>query len=113
MAILQGEVYDRPYSCAAAIRSHLLKRVSRRPSFPFGDHSDLDVLCQAQNLRNQAVSGKKVPAAGTRSGEENLGNLVTVGEIHQSLGRTLAIQYSRLNMKVACEVEMPLNGLPL
>src|SRR5437588_11234688 len=78
--------------------------------FPsLGNHCDLNVLREAENLGDQAVAVQELPGSGTRACQKDLGDLMTMGELNQSRGRILALQDSRFDMKIARKVEMFFN----
>src|SRR5262249_30297727 len=76
----------------------------------FRDNRDLRVLREAQHLRNETSHRKQPDCTGARTREKDLCDLMTMRKFHKYRRRILAVQDSRFNMKIAGEIEMPVDG---
>lgn len=83
-----------------------------RGAAALGDDGDLHILRQARDLLNE-VTAEERPASRFGPQQKDLGYLLPAREVHQGLGQVLALQDPSLDLQVAREVQVFLQGLAL
>jgi hypothetical protein len=76
-----------------------------------GDDRYLNVVRQPQDLRNKVLSPQPFELPGPGACEKNLRYLLPVGELDKGGGGVLSLQDSGIDVKIAGEVEVLLDGI--
>jgi hypothetical protein len=80
-----------------------------RTNASLGDDRDLQILGNPQNVRSEAPSSYEPPAPDCWAHQKYLRDSFAVREIHEDGGSVLTLEYSRLDMEVPREIQVPFN----